>query len=697
MAKVKIIKTKRRAKATKVVKKKTVRRKSVTKKVSTTLKRKIRVRVVEKRISNFPFFHRAMRGVALLLLIALNSVGLNSIGSTVAYYNDIETSTDNTLIAGALDFVLTNGGFSPIEGSLNLQPGTTTSKTIGMALEPLSNPIKYIASTTNVTGDLPFCQAIDLSAQLASISQYSGKLVDFVSGATTTVTNWQYDFGMPASPGFYNSICTFDFEYNGRQTAPHQEYNPGGYDDTEIASSTLYSWGFRINKVYYDVDSAHGVESPTGDNEWVEIYNQTDVALDINGWQICDNGSCDILASSSPIMISAQGFAVIAASSTTWKYWDIPSTVVKIELGEDIGNGLANGGDRLILKRPDGTVMDEMNWQTDTGVWNPGSTDVDEGHMLGRLPNGYDTNQPSDFQDMAVPVVLLINPNQSGNQVWYWTYFYNILWNATNPNGPDSDISINLYWIKDIDGSQTITEADETLPISTGLSNSGIYQWQLPSGFLGYIWVKIVAVGPENPMLNARMISGKVYDPFPLELWLSDPEGVMESLIEMAAPEITVSLEEEVVEEDAIEAEVVEVSEEVVTTEEVITEEVVGEIAGEIIEEETTGGEAVTEEVPTEVPAEMTETEGVVEEVVETPAEVPAEVVETEVAENETISEPVEAPISEAIIETVAPEAPVSEPIIVPEPVVESQPIPTPEPAPEPAPAPVESAPAPAE
>src|SRR3989344_4938047 len=112
MAKVKIIKTKRRAKATKVVKEKTVRKKLVTKKVSTTLKRKILVRVVEKRISNFPFFHRAMRGVALLLLIALNSVGLNSIGSTVAYYNDIETSTDNTLIAGALDFVLTNGGFS---------------------------------------------------------------------------------------------------------------------------------------------------------------------------------------------------------------------------------------------------------------------------------------------------------------------------------------------------------------------------------------------------------------------------------------------------------------------------------------------------------------------------------------------------------------------------------------------------------
>jgi len=40
--------------------------------------------------------------------------------------------------------------------------------------------------------------------------------------------------------------------------------------------------------------------------------------------------------------------------------------VVKIELGTTIGDGLGNSGDQLILKRPDGVVIDAMNWQTDT-------------------------------------------------------------------------------------------------------------------------------------------------------------------------------------------------------------------------------------------------------------------------------------------------------------------------------------------
>ena len=32
-----------------------------------------------------------------------------------------------------------------------------------------------------------------------------------------------------------------------------------------------------------------------------------------------------------------------------------------------------------------------------------GAVDVPEGHMLGRKPNGYDTNQANDFVDLAVP------------------------------------------------------------------------------------------------------------------------------------------------------------------------------------------------------------------------------------------------------------------------------------------------------
>lgn len=634
-----------------------------------------------------------------VLLITLLWVSLLGVNDTISYYNDNEESLGNTLIAGALDFILANGDFVPKEASLNFHPGTTTSKTVGMALLPESNPMKYTASTTNVSGDLSFCQSIDLHATLASTSQFSGKLVDFVSVATTTIGDWQYDFLYGSSTASYNSICSFDFTYNGRQTAPHKEYSVGGYDDTEVATSTIYSWGFRINKVYYDVDSLHGNE---GENEWVEIYNQTDSELDIAGWQICDDTSCDAIpASTTPVMVPAKGFAVITASSTTWKYWDIPSDVVKIELGNDIGDGLSNDGDKLVLKRPDGVVMDEMNWQTNTDVWNPGATDVPEGHMLGRKPNGYDTNQPSDFVDLAVPSVLLINPNQSGSQVWYWTYLYNIMWNATNPNGPDSDIKINLSYIKDTDHSGTITPSDETVVIATNLANSGSYSWHLPSGFLGYIWVKIVAVGPENPMLNARMVSGKVWDPFSLETSVStDPGLLIGDIVEALIPEASVVVPSDevgvaVVVEEIIDNSLPGVEENIVTVSD--PEDAVG--GGETTNN-TVSGEGIMPEASPDAISGATE-EAITEETpveVEAPAAPPEEF--SSISTPAPMSESVSTPESVSVVSEPEP-ASVPEPVLIPAPTLEPALEPTPvlapeftpalEPTPAPAPEPVAS------
>lgn len=591
----------------------------------TALARQRRNKKICKKILNdlgkFGFKEISFKFVAIILLFALN-IGFLNVPVTNAYYNDIENSSGNSWTTGALDFTLTDNGLNPISASLNFESGTTTSKTVGMALEAGSNPIKYTISTIDISGDVTFCDAINLNASLDNQSQFSGSLTSFISSATTTISNWQYNFSLNSN--FYNNICSFSFEYDGRQTLPHNEYADGGFYDIEKASSTIYSWGFRINKVYYDVSPDRGAE---GDNEWVEIYNQTDQALDINNWQICDNNSCDALASSSPIMIPAKGFGVITASSTTWNYWEIPNNVVKIVLGNEIGNGLSNGGDRLILKRPDGAIIDQMNWKNDTGVWNPGATNVPDGHMLGRKPNGYDTNQPSDFVDLAPPLLNLINPDQSGTLTWYWTYNYNITWMAINPNGFDSDLKINLAYIKDIDGSNTITPSDPIIPIASNLFNSGSYNWTVPSGFLGYIWIKISAFGPENPMLNTKMTSGKIYDPYPIELILTDPQTVLDSILDLV---------------DNLSA---------TTTLEVIAETKLATTTPEIILENSSTF-SVTEEI---MILATTTLEIITETASSTPEIIP--VVE-----------------SEPIIKTEVVDGIVSEPIIAPEPIIESAP-----------------------
>jgi hypothetical protein len=638
----------------KITPRKLVVRKIVAKKLVAThvaaRKRKVQMKKIvtispkaSVKSSNLFFTHDFMRHVALTIILALGVVSLGHLDITNAFYNDAEASSDNSFITGSLDFLIIDSGFGVIEPSLSFNPGTTTSKTISVSLETNSNPIKYHASTTNISGDVPFCDAIDVDASLDGQSQYLGSLTDFMSPATTTASSWKYDFSMAPSADFYNNICTFNFEYSGRQTAPHNEYEDGGYYDLETATSTIYSWGFRINKVYYDVDTdERGVEY---DNEWVEIYNQTDQPIDIADWQICDNDGCDTLASTSPIIIPAKGYGVITASNTTWNYWELAENVVPIVLDSRIGNGLANDGDRLILKRPDGVVMDEMNWGTDTGVWNPASPDVLEGHTLGRRPNGYDTNQASDFVDLAPPVLNLINPDQSGLLTWYWTYNYNILWNALNLNGLDSALKINLSYLKDTDGSATMTPGDESVGIATGLPNTGSYSWDLPSGFLGYIWVKITAFGPENPMLNTSMISGKIYDPFPIDTFLLDLRGEPEEEVLGA---MTPALpEEEVVE--VVEAETVPT----------LTPEAIAEPVAEPIAEIVLPVSDIVEEPVVEPVTPVTEPEEVIESL---PVPVEAKEPEPEpvvIEEATPVTEPVVpevSPVTETVVTTPEPE-----------------------------------------
>lgn len=466
--------------------------------------------------------------VSLVVIIWFS--GPSFIGITTSYYNDVETSHNN-LQAGVVDIEVLNGDLDTLESSLSFGSGTTTKKQIQVQGGPQSSPFIYHASTTDVLGDLSFCNDLSLDISLNGNPWQVGSTTTFVSATTTLISTstpdlWDITFNTLSASSTPNSVCTFNFTYNAVQNS--DPVLGGGFVDSEVASTTIYSWGLRINKVYYDVDSPKRGTDKT--NEWVEIYNQTDTDIDMTGWKICDNTSCDTIPTSDPI--PAKGFAVITPDKSTWDYWQRADGVVSIVLGNLIGNGLANTADMLVLKRPDGMIIDQMNWGTpDTtwvnykdNLWNPGALDVPKGSTLGRKPNGYDTNSPSDFVKLSPPVLNLIYPDQSGTLTWYWTYNYNITWTATNPNGNDSDLLIDLAFIKDTDGSSSPTPLDEEVSIGKRLSNTGSYNWQVPSGFLGYIWLKIVAFGPENPMLNTKMNSGKIYDPAPMQILLTKPE-----------------------------------------------------------------------------------------------------------------------------------------------------------------------------
>jgi signal peptidase len=154
-----------------------------------------------------------------------------------------------------------------------------------------------------------------------------------------------------------------------------------------------------INEVYYDVDPAHGDDGNTAStDEWIELYNNLDREVSLQNWTISDNTDTRIIHANKKI--SAKGFIVIAKDAQTWTYWpSIPVTAEKIELGQIIGGGLANDGDRVILKNDKSAEIDAVSWGTDTYAFNPSVTDVAEGHSISRKIKGVDTNTAVDWMD----------------------------------------------------------------------------------------------------------------------------------------------------------------------------------------------------------------------------------------------------------------------------------------------------------
>lgn len=153
-----------------------------------------------------------------------------------------------------------------------------------------------------------------------------------------------------------------------------------------------------INEVYYDVDNQHGSEESSQNDEWVELYNPNPFPVSIKKWTITDNHSTDTI-SNSQVSVPAEGFLVMAKDAQTWTYWNIPSDAEKVSLGNNIGNGLSNDGDYLVLKDSEGNIIDEVSWGSNTVAFNPSVPDVSEGHSISRKVKGVDTDTANDWMD----------------------------------------------------------------------------------------------------------------------------------------------------------------------------------------------------------------------------------------------------------------------------------------------------------
>ena len=453
----------------------------------------------------------ALRLIVLSLFVGLNYTGLLAVGNTIAYFTDVEDSIDNTFYVATLNFGLE----SPADFAPEVTPEQNTFRTINLVQEGILD-FEYTIAVAEPVGDL--CDYLTLKDDLG----VETPLVDYVSlgNEFPTTSSWNFESALTNDDiALEGETCAFKFVFEGTQLNDCL-----GFSDIEEIENiiTAGEWGpgLLINKVYYDVDCKHGSEP---ENEWVELYNPSDEAVNLYDWQICNHESCLTILDN--VSIPSLGFAVVSQNSNTWNYWDIPSEVIKISNASGTME-MDNDADMLMLKNYNGSITDQMNWGIPTStwpnynsnVWDPGAIDVAEGHLLGRSPTGVDTNTAADWVDFGIPTVWITNT--LGN-IWYCGGTYPVNWEVDNPNGASGELNVDMYYITDdgairgiIDANDTVYLVEEDLAFNLP-PDGGQYMLHITGDYCyyGYVWVKLIVTGPENPMLNNRYTSHRIFEP----------------------------------------------------------------------------------------------------------------------------------------------------------------------------------------
>jgi hypothetical protein len=138
-----------------------------------------------------------------------------------------------------------------------------------------------------------------------------------------------------------------------------------------------------ITEILYNPELP-GIDAPF---EWIELYNDGSDPVNLAGWSVEDDGSRDLLPA---FTLGAGRFVIVAASASFAElYPDYDGPLVLIEDGV-LGDGLANGGDRLVLRDRTGRDVDGVSWGWDRTFLDPPAPATKGGWSIERRGPDYD-------------------------------------------------------------------------------------------------------------------------------------------------------------------------------------------------------------------------------------------------------------------------------------------------------------------
>jgi hypothetical protein len=192
----------------------------------------------------------------------------------------------------------------------------------------------------------------DMNGIKAVILYYKVETGSYVPVPMTQSGENIYSGGIPKQDGGVSVTYYIEAE----NTVGKKGYHPTGAPET-TAAYTVGAPSIVINEVY-----SRGVPA---EPDWVEIYNNSDVVVDISGYKIYDAGGQSGAKPKKEIpagtVMQARAFFAMSTEGA----------------GEPSDFGLSSGGEEVWLESPKGTIVDNVAF-----------TAMDVNQSFGRMPDG---------------------------------------------------------------------------------------------------------------------------------------------------------------------------------------------------------------------------------------------------------------------------------------------------------------------
>ena len=241
---------------------------------------------IKNKNQYFSYIQKQFSKFAVVLVVASMLFGTLGINQTSAYFSDEAIISGNTFTAGTLEISLDNT--NTFSSGLMYPGDNDNSVSVGISNTGTLNS-KYLFKTIPTGSDNSACDYITVTAtdSTNSTNTYTGTVSNFTSVAENTIgKTWKFDLKVnnnaPAS--VWDKTCFFKWTYTAWQDNLN-DASTGFTSTKEKLGSIRIGKAVVLNEILADPNTTS--LSPSN-KEFVEIYNNSNVPIDLNGWQVSE-------------------------------------------------------------------------------------------------------------------------------------------------------------------------------------------------------------------------------------------------------------------------------------------------------------------------------------------------------------------------------------------------------------------------